>query len=89
MIPCWQFQYLLPTCRLCCQNDCEGGKSAAEDILFKGLSSHVIYRLCSNNLWTFSGTLLCEAFMHDTVVGGNYSLERKWVTFFNFEVIHA
>lgn len=28
----------------------------------------------------------CTAFIHDTVVGGNYSFERKWVTFFNFGV---
>ena len=41
--------------------------------------------MCYNNLRSFPSTWLCDGILPDTVVGGNYSLERKRVTVFNFE----
>lgn len=38
--------------------------------------------MCCNNLRPFPSTWLSDGILPDTVVGGNYSLERKRVTFF-------
>lgn len=56
-------------------------------MLIKELSSHVIYRQCAATICSlFQAHDYVMRFTDDTVVGGNYSVERKWVTFFNFEV---